>query len=127
MHTTSEFGIFGKHIRVELHGFGHVSLDLHFAGHECLLRLQLSLSHLAKVSIKHDESAVGLAFFLEGNFTVSVLQVDSDESRLVTLGLSELKVVDTANFVNNLLPVLLENGHHLFENFDRLHNSFYLL
>ena len=117
IYIDSQFGSLRQHVRVELHRLGHVSLDLHFSRHEGLLGLQLSLSHLAEVSVEHDESAIRFAFFLERNFAVSILQVYGDDGGLVTLSFSELEVVHAADFVDDLFAIRLENGLHLFENF----------
>jgi hypothetical protein len=47
--------------RVELHGFGHVALDLYLAVHEGILWLQLSLYKPGEIVVEHDEGGVGLA------------------------------------------------------------------
>ena len=120
--ASSELGSLGENAGVEFHGFGHVSLNFHLAVHEGVLRLQLTSEELQEVVVEHDEGGVGLALQAESDLSVSVLQVNRDDSRLVTLGSAELEVVDSTDLGDDGSALRLEERGHFLENFNGLEN-----
>ena len=119
--VASELGALGKHGRVELHGLRHVSLDLHLAVHESILRLELASEELDEVSIEHDESSIGFTFLAKHDGAIAVLHVNSDDLGLVTLLHAHLEMVDGANFGDNSGTLRGEQGLDFLEDLNGLH------
>ena len=72
-------------------------------------------------SIEHDKSRIGLAFFAKDDAAIAILQVNSDDLRIVTLLLAHLEVIDSTDFCDDCGAMLLELWLDLLEDFNALH------
>ena len=70
------------------------------------------LDEFHEISVEHHKGAVGFAFLVESDLSLAILEIDSDNLRLVALLLAELKVVDAADFSDDVVAVLLQVGDH---------------
>ena len=104
----SEFSIFGEDRRVELQGLRHVALNFHLTTHKCSLALDFTGDQVHKVSVEHHEGAVWGAFRFEGDLTVAVLQVNSDDRWLVVFVGADFEVINTANLLYDSRALLFK-------------------
>jgi hypothetical protein len=99
----------------ELGGFGHVSLDLHLALHECHLGVQFPEADLIEIGISHGESGIGSCGLALLDGALAVLKIDLiDDLDLATLGLGDFEGIDSVNLGNKVLSVALRkvSEHH---------------
>jgi hypothetical protein len=103
-----------EELRSELGGLSHVSLNLHLALHKSHLRVELSKADLVEVGVSHGEDGVGRCRLTLLDGTLSVLEIDLiDNLNLASLGLGDLKCVDSVYLPNEILAVALsEVGEH---------------
>ena len=68
-------------------------------------------------SIEHDKSRIGLAFFAKDDAAIAILQVNSDDLRIVTIVLAHLLLIDSTDFCDDSGAMLLELRLDLLEDF----------
>jgi hypothetical protein len=108
-------GALGEEVRGELHSGLHVSLDLHLALHEGSLGVELSREEVNGIAIDQREGGIGLALLGVLDRSIAVLEINSPEDGILTLGRRNLEVVDEPDLLDRLSAMVLEVGSHLVE------------
>jgi hypothetical protein len=98
-------GALGEEVRGELHSGLHVSLDLHLALHEGSLGVELSREEVNGIAIDQREGGIGLALLGVLDRSIAVLEINSPEDGILTLGRRNLEVVDEPDLLDRLSAI----------------------
>jgi hypothetical protein len=112
---------FGEDVGGELKGGLHVTLDLELSLHECGLGVELSGEEVGSVVVNHAEGGIGLAVLAVLDGSLSVLEVNRPVAGRLSLGGSDLHVVDVADLLDGLFALAGEVGLDLVEDACNFH------